>query len=391
MQLFNLKKLSIFITVFIVFGATLLRSQETTEKIDLNTLRETISQQLTETGVPGMSVVIIDQGKIVMLEGFGVLGVDKTEKVNTETIFPIGSTAKPMTSSLAALMVSEGMINWDDPVQQYLPNFKLNLIDPNPEDQVTLRDLLSHRSGYWTMDLSQVIVNWTEDAEWGGGPCAQYTRQSLLKAFTELAPRDTFRTKHHYSNLSMLAAAMACEKAAGQSWDVLIQEKLFSQLDMTRTTTSVVGLENELNMAQGHMQAEGGFRPAMRLNMDLISPAGGINSTANDMARWMMMLIDGGQYNGKQILKPETIQAMWEGHAPCVEIMSGSQYGLGWFVRELEGHRFMHHPGNALGYSTDLEIFPDLKSGFAILSTTLPDPAIRPIGKAIRKYLFQSK
>ncbi|MHC4120311.1 MAG: serine hydrolase domain-containing protein, partial [Planctomycetota bacterium] len=192
----------------------------------LEELCSQIEEKCKEHDIPGLAIAVVERDKIVLSRAFGFADRKKTIPVTEDTIFPIGSNSKPFTSTLISMLVTEGKMRWDDPIIKYLPEFKLRIRSDNNGDQVTMRDLLSHRTGFFHMELTGKAVNWGQDPNWGPEDESQpYTRASLLKAAVRCKPMAPFREKHIYSNISMLAAGVASGVAYGTDWDSLLEEK----------------------------------------------------------------------------------------------------------------------------------------------------------------------
>jgi len=360
------------------------RAQKTEKRLDisqesLDKFCDLVETKRKEYQVPGMAIAIVMYNDIILREKFGWANAEEKIPVTDKTIFPIGSSTKPFTSTLIAKLVTDGTMNWDDPVKQYLPYFVLKIKTDNPDDQVTIRDLLSHRTGFFHMDMIQNIVNWEQDPNWDiNKDPTRYSREDLLKAATKYEPKDTFRTKHNYSNISMVAAALASGQAASTNWDKLMTDKLFKPLKMKNTTTSINQIKNLHNLAKGYLKSKEGNQPAELINMDIISPAGGINSNIADMTQWLRFLLSEGTLKGRQLIRPDEIQEMWTTQIEGAEVGGlnppGTSYGLGWFIHEWKGYKIVEHKGNALGYSTNLALIPEIGIGYAMLSNVLPNP-----------------
>lgn len=356
---------------------------------ELKGLRDWIEVQRVEHDIPGMAVVVIKKDTILFMETFGFADAEKETPVTINTVFPIGSCSKPFTSTLAAMLVSDGVIDWDNPVTRYLPFFVLDIRTDNETDQVTIRDLLAHRTGFFTMELVQKAANWQQIPDFDH---EQFTRESMLRDTMEFEPKDDFRKKHNYSNVSMLAAALACGKAAGKDWDTLMEERMFEPLGMSHSTTSITQIAEDHNVAQGYLKMEGDREEAMLINMDIISPAGGVNSTLADMALWLRFLLCGGVHEGERLVKEEALRETWSkqiGGADLGGMFPGASYGLGWFITEWKGRKVVEHGGNALGFSANIALMPDEGIGYVMLSNQLPNPLQISLSEAVWNRLLR--
>jgi CubicO group peptidase (beta-lactamase class C family) len=363
--------------------------QENMEK-----LCDQVEAKMEEYQIPGLAIAVIIRDKILLCRGFGLADMEKNTLVTDETVFPIGSSTKPFTSTLTAMLVTDGTMSWDDPIFKYLPEFQLKIMSNNDNDYVTIRDLLSHRTGFFHMDLVGKAVNWEQDPNWGIDDESQpYTRFSLLRAAVEYDPKDTFRLKHNYSNISMLAVGVASGKAGGTNWDTLMAERMFRPLGMKGTSTSIDQIKNHPNLAVGYLMGEEGYEVAQLINMNVVSPAGGINSTIRDMALWMQFLLCDGIYDNKDLIGKEELHETWTKQIAGAEVgglMPDADYGLGWFLREWNGYKVVEHAGNALGYSANIAMIPELGVGYVMLSNLFPNPLLGNLNEIVWEALIEN-
>jgi len=377
--------LMIFTFTFCSEGENNVSGEITKESLDK--LSVLLENKMKEYQIPGLSFVVVKGDKVLMCRGFGWIDLERNTPVTDTTVFSIGSSAKPFTATLVSVLVSDGSMGWDDPITEYLPYFHLKIKSDSPKDQVLVRDLLSHRTGFFHMDLIQKAVNWEQDPDWDliSDPI-RYSREALLKAASEFEPIEMFRSKHIYSNISMVAAAEASAKAAGMEWDRLMKKRLFEPLGMTRTTTSITQTRELQNMAKPYLRGEEGCQPAMLINMEVVSPAGGISSCARDMGNFLKLLLNRGKFNGKQLINKPELEEMWTAQIEGADIgglMPGASYGLGWFIRSWNGYKIVEHPGNALGYTANIALIPELSIGYAMLSNLMPTPILGEINELV--------
>jgi CubicO group peptidase (beta-lactamase class C family) len=233
-----------------------------------------VHQTMLQWRVPGMAVAVVKDGKVVLARGYGVRELGKPDKVDADTLFDIGSNTKSFTAAALGTLVSAGKLDWDAHVVDHIKDFRLR--SPYVTQELTLRDLLSHRSGYcdpgmwYTSDASDVIQ-----------------RMRYQK------PDYAFRAHFCYNNIMYLTAARFIPAVTGESWDHYVAEHLFKPLAMTRTVTTDAEVAASSDVAAPHGMVDG--KPVVMSrywghNMDLMSPVGGINSSANDMCRWLLML-----------------------------------------------------------------------------------------------------
>ena len=344
----------------------------------LKNLCSQIEEKCKEHNIPGLAIAIAERDKIVLSRVFGFADRNKMIPVTEDTIFPIGSSSKPFTSTLISMLVTEGKMRWDDPITKYLPEFKLRIKSDNNGDQVTIRDLLSHRTGFFHMELNGKAVNWGQDPNWGPEDESQpYTRASLLKAAVKFEPMARFREKHLYSNISMIAAGVASGIAYGTDWDSLLEEKMFRPLGMKNSSSSIGEILNNQNVAVGYMKKAEEFKVASFINMNVVGPAGGINSSLKDVSNWLRLLLCEGVYEGKRLIEEKELWETWTKHITGADvggIMPGADYGLGWFLTKQRGYLVAEHGGNALGFSSYIALIPDKGVGYVMLSNALPNP-----------------
>jgi CubicO group peptidase (beta-lactamase class C family) len=330
---------------------------------------EALRQQI---GVPGMAIAIVEDGKTTLARGYGVRQLGAAAAVDADTLFPIGSTSKAVTVAALATLVDAGKIGWDDPVIDHLPGFQM--YDPWVTREMTIRDLLVHRSGigYGTGDLLFV-------------PRSNVTRAEAVRRLRYLKPATSFRTTFAYSNLMYVVAGQLIETVSGERWEDYVRKHVLLPAGMQVSTS-----DNERNFATGdraypHARMNGGLRGAgdqERLDErdDLgrnAAPAGGIASSANDLARWLQVQLGAGVApDGKRVFSAASHAQMWNPvmpmpispMPPALKPLQSrfSSYALGWDVVDYRGVRVIWHGGAVFGFKTAVVILPEQKVGFAI-------------------------
>jgi len=345
---------------------------ELQQKLDL--LVEQLEQQRQTLHVPGMAIAVVKDDEVILAHGFGVANVEKETPMTPETIFAIGSSTKAFTSTLVGMLVDEGKMKWDDPASKYLPYFQMNVESDNESAEVTLRDVLSHRTGFTRMGLLFAS--------------GQIPREEVLLDATKAEPYVTFREKFYYSNVMYMSAGVAAGKADGTDWDALVKERIFKPLDMDSTTTSVTQAEKDSRLSLGYLWDEDlqvyEYKP-MR-NMDNIGPAGAINSNVLDMAQWLRLQLGHGEYEGRHLISEENLRETWTSQ---IEITESVSYGMGWMIREWEGQPVIEHGGNVDGFSAQVAMLPESNLGFVLLTNAsaspLPPQAINMVWDALLK------
>ena len=326
----------------------------------LDRLAAEIDRNRIDLHVPGAALAIVRGDEVIFARGFGVADVEKKTPVTPNTPFFIGSATKAFTATLVGMLVDEGRMQWDDPVEKYLPEFKLAVQSKDPNDRATLRDVLSHRTGFTRMGFLETNTGLSSDEI--------LRRASSAEAF---AP---FRQRFLYNNVHYLAAGSAAAAAAGTSWDALMKARILAPLGMAATRTSLREAWKDPRVARGYAWDEA--RKTFRLvtletlgnNIDGIAPAGAISSTALDMTSWMRFLLRQGVHDGKALISPGALTTTW---TPQIQVGGTIGYGMGWFVRNSQGQRLIEHGGAIAGYSAEVGLLPDSNIGFVVLTNTL--------------------
>src|SRR5687767_572211 len=258
---------------------------------------EYVANAMKEWEVPGLAIAIVKDDRIVFAKGYGVRELGGTAAVDDHTLFAIGSSSKAFTAAALAMLVDEGKIKWDDPVTKYLPGFQL--FDPYTTRELTVRDLLTHRSGLERGDLL-----WYASA---------YDRDEVLRRVRHLKPSWSLRSRFGYQNIMYLAAGQILPSLTGKSWDDFVRGRIFTPLGMTSSSTSIKALADSDNVATPHSKFDDKVGPVAWRNIDNIGPAGSINSNVLDMAQWVRLQLGGGEYQGKRLISAAAVKEM---HSP---------------------------------------------------------------------------
>lgn len=323
--------------------------------------------------VPGMAVAVVAKGKVIHLKGYGWRDAEAQLPVTPDTKFAIASISKSFTVSTLAALAKQGKLQWDGLVRDYIPEFKA--FDPVVTERATVRDLVTMRTGIARHDLM-----------WGIGVLS---REELVHRLRYLQPNRDFRTAWQYQNLMYTTAGYLAGRAAGTSWEALVQREIFEPLRMTASGTSEAALVASPNMARRYaLHDDGQVRivPPMR-GTDPIAPTGGVHASLDDMTRYLTMHMQGGRFEGREILAPADSRAMQTPQMAMQRPMtidagefrelSDEAYGMGFLITHYRGHKLVHHPGNWDGYSLELSFLPDDSVGVIVLtnmySTTVRD------------------
>lgn len=321
------------------------------------------AQALAAWGLPGAAVAVVQNDSVVFAKGFGVRELGKPEPITANSVFAIGSTSKAFTSASLAMLVGEGKVKWDDPVTKYLPEFQL--YDPYVTREITVRDLLTHRSG-----LARGDRLWANSG---------FSRGEVLRRVRYLKPSWSFRSTYGYQNIMFLAAGTVVERTGGTSWDDFVAQRIFQPLGMAHTVTSITKLTSLADVATPHERINDTYRPVAWLNIDNIAPAGSINSSVNDMAQWVRLQLSRGMYKGRRLLDSMAVKEM---HTANIVIRPGAQdermypmsnlsaYGLGWALRDYYGHKMVSHGGAIRGMRAQVTLIPDAHLGVVVLTNS---------------------
>ena len=336
------------------------RAKEILERND-----KIIEQALADFQVPGLSIGIVVDGHVVYAKGFGVRDFESNFPVNEDTLFAIGSCTKAFTTFAMGNLVDEGLLEWDQPVIDLLPEFRL--ADQYATTNLTVRDLLTHRSGMPRHDL--VWYN------------SKMNKDEMLKRIKYLQPSVDFRERYQYGNLMYFTAGLAMERLTGKSWEELIKGRILAPLGMVHTNFSVDETQKMDNFAWPYIEKRGQLKKMPFRNISLIGAAGALNSNISDMTHWIKMLLAGGVYNNQVLISPTTLQEL---HAAQVVVSGAPEsketllyaYSIGWNVLSYRGNYFVSHDGVSDGFTSVVGLLPKEDIGIVILAnknmTSLP-------------------
>ncbi len=321
-------------------------------------LEGSIERAVADWPVVGLGCGIVAGGETLLARGFGVRHMGDAKAVDDRTLFAIGSVSKSFTGTAIAMLVDEGKLAWDARVLDHLPNFRL--FDPWVTREMTVRDLLTHRSG-----LERGDFMWYKSG---------YDADYVVRRVAHLKPSWSFRTTFGYQNIMYLAAGQLIEAVAGKSWDDFIAERIFEPLEMADSRASLATVDPQGNVAQPHALVDGSMAAIQAHDGFNMNPAGSIYSSARDMLAWLRLAIGGGVYQGRRLLStggsemtqaPQMpiAQSGWSEMFPDVEFLS---YGAGWFVCSYRGATLVSHGGNVDGMSAVAAVVPS--RGFGIVA-----------------------
>lgn len=320
---------------------------------------------MTKRQIPGLSLAIVGKDGPIYMRAFGYRGLEEQQPVTLRTHFAIGSVTKSFTATLAGMLVDKGTIAWDTPLRTYDPGF--TLADPTAAAVVSFRDLLCHRTGVGRHDEL-----WEKQ---------HLSREEIYEKVKTLPLEQPFRSTFEYNNNMFMVAGFLYGKAAGDSWENLITDRLLRPLGMSETTVSASGLNAAPDHALPHrMNLVGKLDQLEVFNSDNIAPAGAINTNLVELIRWLRFQLAGGvTSDGNRLI---STAAFDETHKPNILVSPQStpeigeaQYGLGWALSSYRGRRLITHDGQVNGYQAHVSYLPDVGRGLVILMNSNGLPA----------------
>ena len=302
---------------------------------------------------PGLAVVVVKGNQTLLISGIGTRDHTGRNPVSADTLFPIGSCTKAFTSATIASLVLDGTISFDDPVSKHLPWFKLS--DPHANALVTLRDLLSHRTGLNGHDLLWYRAPWT--------------LEESVKRIADLELAGPFRGSFHYSSLTVAAAGMAAANASGKSWEQLVRERIAKPLDMKQIAFTSKQVATFADRAEGFRQTDAGkIEPMPAYDMKEPHPAGSIHLSARELEKWLRYQLSNASPALAETRMPQTVVPMTDAVKPYHPHATQVSYGMGWLIYDYRGKRVVAHGGMIDGFRTQITLLPEEKIGIAIVN-----------------------
>ena len=317
-----------------------------------------VADTLRKWNVPGVAVSVVKDGRILLSKGYGVRDPANGQPMTADTIFPIASMSKAFASFGAGLLVDEGKMSFDAPVGTYLKGFAVR--DPAATSGLTLRDMFSHRSG-----LPRHDAVWYHNAA--------LTRDELLAREAHLDSSQPLRGKFQYNNIMFVLGGLAIDRVAGSDWETFTTQRVFQPLGMDRSFFGYQRALADPNHAGGREVLNGkAVSVPLFKNTPILNPAGGVYSTADDLANWMLVHLSSGQFGGRKIVQPATLADMHSTHMPTGATVRDPEfvpvgYGLGWFTAMYRGRTMVQHGGNLPGVSTLVALLPSERLGVTVL------------------------
>lgn len=326
-----------------------------------------VANSMKTFDVPGMAVAIVKDDKVIAAKGYGVRKLGDPTSVDEFTMFGIGSNTKAFTTAALATLIDEGRLAWDDPVYERLPGFVM--YDPYVSHEMTIRDLLTHRSG---MGLGEGdLLFW---------PHSTYTRDEIIHKLRFMKPQSSFRSRFAYDNLLYMTAGQIIPAVTGTSWDDYVRQRIFIPLGMTHSNTSSKAFRPGDDYAWPHSRAGGTLQPIPLEDLDNVGPAGSINSSAADMAKWLQVQLNRGKFvdregrlfseqRSREMWSPQTILPTGDPPAGLSGLKTNfADYALGWGLREYHGRKLVGHTGGVAGFVSRVMLVPEENLGVVILT-----------------------
>jgi CubicO group peptidase (beta-lactamase class C family) len=326
---------------------------------NLNGLEPFVEQIMKDWHVPGLAVAIVKDGNVVYAKGFGSRDLNKGLKVTTDTLFAIGSCSKAFTATAMGILVDEKKLDWDKPLRDYLPDFKLS--DSYATEHIRPRDLVTHQSGLPRHDMM-----------WYGSPLS---RKELYDRLQYLEPSKPLHAKFQYNNLMFMTAGMLVERISGSSWEEFVRRKILDPLGMKTSNFSVNDSQKMPDFSLPYREADGVVREIPFRNIDAIGPAGSINSSVNEMAKWLLLQLNKGKVDSRSIISEKNLGEI---HTP--QIVAGgdlkydesfyTSYAMGWMVTSYRGHPVLAHGGGIDGFTSQVRFLPKDQLGVVVLTNS---------------------
>ncbi|MDK1289476.1 serine hydrolase [Pseudoalteromonas umbrosa] len=342
----------------------------------LSEIEKSVQQAMDSFEIPGLAIGIVHDGKVVLAKGYGVRQYGKKDGVDEHTLFGIASNSKAFTATALGMLVEEGKLNWDDPVTKHLPEFQL--YSQELTEQMTIRDLLSHRSGL-ALGAGDLMI-------W---PDTDKSTKEILAGLKHIKPVAPLRTEYHYNNLMFVVAGEVVARVSGISWQAFIETRIFPQVGFKNSYASFSRIDKgNTNFATGTIKYNGQLEEFVGDYLEDFRGAGAIASNVADMTKWLKTQVNEGKApTGKQLINRETHQYLW--HPQIMRIPNDEDriqfqqdfkgYALGWAVESYFGYKRVGHMGGILGMGSQVAMIPEKGLGVVILSNQHAYPAIRAI------------
>jgi CubicO group peptidase (beta-lactamase class C family) len=358
-----MKKINhLILTLLLIFFGS--RTQAQTYNLDksLKGFDKYIEQVMKDWNSPGIAIGIIIKGELVYSKGYGYRDLENKLPVTSTTLFPIASNTKLFTAVSMGMLVEEGKFAWDEPISNYVPQIKF--YNQELYNNVTLRDMLSHRTG-----ISRHDFIWYK---------SDFSRKELYDRLVYLEPAQPMRQSSLYNNLMYAASGYNLELISGKTWEAFVKEKIFNPLNMNSTLFTIEDMEIKNDFAFPYYEERDTDklikRPYYREQQGL-GPAGSIISNIEDMSKWVITLMNQGNYKGNKVISEdilkETLQPAIAYPNTALETKGydeilNSVYGMGRRIAAYKGHYFTRHGGAIGGFYSQVSMMPNDSIGVLV-------------------------
>lgn len=329
---------------------------------DFNAFDKYVEKAARDWNAVGLGIAIVKDDSLVFAKGYGAIELGKPARVNEHTRFAIGSTTKAMTSAALAMLADEGKLRWDDKLIDYIP--ELRLYDAYATRELTIRDVLTHRSGLPGTDLF-----WAVDEN-----TLPFT--DVIKRLRYIRPNSSFRSTWTYQNVVYSLGGTIIERVSGMSWDAFIRTRIFAPLGMNESEALVSQIAGKANVAVPHAEIRDTLRVIPVKSTDGVAPAGSVWSSVSDMSKWMRFVLDSGRVGTKRLISPTNFRELVApqmrspmAQYPALELAAPHffSYALGWFVQDYHGKTVWMHTGSIDGMSAIIGLLPEQRVGVFVL------------------------
>lgn len=356
------KYLSVLLFILVSFHAASLHAQSGVPRFITDSLDTYITRGLKNWNIPGVSVCIVKDGKVVAMKGYGVTEIDRDTRVDENTLFMIGSNTKAFTATALGMLEEQNKLSLNDQVRKWLPQFKLN--NQAAGEQAIITDLLCHRIGFMTFQGD--FTYWTSNL----------SREEVIEKMGHIKAAYPFRTTWGYTNAAFVTAGQIIPKASGETWEAFVTNHIFKPLGMDRSIALSKDLPAASNKSLPHTYKDGKMVSIPYAKIYNLAPAGSISSSASDLSKWVLMQLNNGMHNGSQVI-PESVigitrtpQSILGNGGSMFNRSHFALYGLGWFLSEYEGRKIVAHTGGVNGFVTGVTLIPEEKLGIIVLTNT---------------------
>src|SRR5712691_10069991 len=327
-----------------------------------------------EFEIQAVGLAVVKDSQVVVARGYGVRRLGDPTPADEATLFAIASNTKAFTAAALGLLVQDGKLAWDDPVTRRLPSFQM--YDPYVSRELTVRDLLTHRSGLGLGEGDLLYF-----------PPSTFTPAEIVEKVRYLKPASSFRSRYAYDNILYIVAGEVVAAVGGTTWEAFVRDRLLRPLGMKDSVATASALPPGADLAAPHARVDGTIRPVPSDAADNLAAAGGIHASARDMARWVLALLEADHPSGRaattRVLAPALVQEMWTPHTlmPIVDPPDALaalkprflSYGLGLSVRDYRGRKLLTHTGGLAGMVSRVTLVPEEGLGIVVLTNQESD------------------